>query len=113
MQTNNETEKNNPSQADFEARLAKVRASGKWYAVSMFCTNYGPWGFKIEVDAMRLLPNGSYETCGYNIDGPNLSATVDRRKAYTIAKDRFWAQWKKDHPGEFLEILTFKKAWGL
>jgi len=110
-------------QSEFEKNLAKVKDSGKWYAVSMFLTNYGPWGFKIEVDAVRDLPNGQHETSSYNIDGPtldqvvkaNLASTTDQAKgvAYRKTKEMFWAAWKRDHPNDFLTILTFKKAWGL
>jgi len=86
-----------------EEQLKRAQKSQKWFAPSMFITFYGPWGVKIEVQAYRHNKDGSIETCGYNVDGPN----------YKKAKADFWKQWNAEHKGEYLTILKGIGAYGL
>ena len=101
------------SQRLFEdARAGKLR--NVWYAPSLFITNYGPWGFKFEVDATHYDSHGKRDrNDGLNIDGPTVAQAGSKSAAYQATKAKFWAAWKEAHPGEYLLIGKCMTSWGL
>ena len=51
-------------------QLKDAEESHKWFAPSLFVTNYGGWGFKFEAECYRYNLDGSISTASFNIDGP-------------------------------------------
>lgn len=92
-----------------EEKTAHYKNTGKWYAPSMFLTNYGYAGWKIEVQAYRYVKD-EMETDGFRKEsaGYNINA-----KTMKQAKFLFWQQWNKDHKDEHLDIWKSMSSWGL
>ena len=86
-----------------DPNLQRARESHQWFAPSMFITNYGRWGTKIEVSAYKHNPDGSIETLGFNIDG----------SSYYDAKRKFWVEWNLTTNRQKLSILKAVGAYGL
>ena len=92
----------------FEMREEKLKTYTGWYAPSMFGTNYGKYGYKIEVSAYyyfrgKMRNDLGKGNRGYNCDGRTM------REAKTL----FWKQWNEDHPNKELWIGKFMSSWGL
>src|SRR3989442_13354541 len=85
------------------------RLPNKWYAPSLFITNYGSWGFKFEADCYKHDENGKViEHDGFNVNSPTREQSKKNAgrpckwmntkwtgtgNAYQDGKKMFWAEW--------------------
>lgn len=95
-------------------QLKFAKQSGKWFAPSLFITNYGPWGFKFEAECYRYKDDQLVESDSLNINGFTVSEAEKRNTTARLsAKQAFWKAWNQAHPNQTLIILKSMNSWGM